>query len=273
MKGGVPPAPPRRLRTPKTPSKNLHVPAVKAAPFVPAELAARFAASGRAAGFRLEPFGEIAGCPLFALTKRTPGPRPRLYLSSGIHGDEPAPPLALLELLEAGAFDARADWFLCPLLNPAGLACGTRENAAGLDLNRDYRHLASPEIQSHVAWLRRQPNFDFTLCLHEDWESAGFYLYELNPQHRPSLAESIVAAVAKVSPIETAAIIDGRESAAPGIIRPVAAPLLRELWPEAIYLRAHHTTLTYTLESPSALPLPTRIAALRTAVETALTTL
>ncbi len=242
------------------------MPAVKAAPFVPAELAARFAAAARAAHFRVERFGEIADCPLLALTQRTPGPRPRIYLSSGIHGDEPAPPLALLELLESGFFDTRANWFLVPLLNPSGFTRGTRENAGGIDLNRDYKHLASPEIRAHVAWLQRQPAFDFTLCVHEDWESTGFYLYELNPAGRPSLAEPMVAAVAPLCPIETAALIDGRPSAAPGIIRPEADPLLRELWPEAIYLRAHHTTLTYTLESPSSLPLETRIAALRTAI-------
>ena len=89
----------------------------------------------------------------------------------------------------------------------------------------------------------------------------------LNPDNRPTYAESMIAAVSRVCPIDTAAVIDGRESAAPGIIRPIADPLLRELWPEAIYLRSHHTNLTYTLESPSALPLAQRIAALRTAVE------
>ena len=90
------------------------------APFDPPALAARFAAAARVAGFRVERFGDHAGTPLFALTKRPPGPRPRprIYLSAGIHGDEPAPPLALLALLEAGVFDDRAVWFLCPLLNP-----------------------------------------------------------------------------------------------------------------------------------------------------------
>ena len=245
-------------------------PETKAAPFDPLELVSRFESVGRGQDFRVERFGEIGGCPLIALTKRTAGPRPRIYLSSGIHGDEPAPPLAMLELLEAGFFDARADWLICPLLNPAGFARSTRETDGGIDLNRDYRHFLSAEIRSHVAWLRRQPNFDSALCLHEDWESAGFYLYELNPNQRPSLAESIVEAVSKVCPIETAAVIDGREADAPGIIRPVADPLLRDLWPEAIYLRAHHTPLTFTFESPSALPMPQRIAALRAAVATAI---
>ena len=54
-----------------------------------------------------------------------------------------------------------------------------------------------------------------------------------------------------------------------GIIRPVSDPLMRENWPEAIYLRAHHTQLGYTLETPSAFPLAQRIATMRAAVETA----
>jgi hypothetical protein len=72
-----------------------------------------------------------------------------------------------------------------------------RENAAGIDLNRDYRHLQSPEVRAHVDWLQRQPRFDVALCLHEDWESNGFYVYELNPDNRPSFAEKILEAAAK----------------------------------------------------------------------------
>lgn len=239
----------------------------------PPALAARFASAARAAGFRFERFGEHAGTPLFALTQRTPGPRPRIYLSAGIHGDEPAPPLALLEMLEAGVFDDRAVWFICPLLNPAGFLRASRENADGIDLNRDYKDLRSAEIRAHAAWLTGQPNFDLTLCVHEDWEAQGFYLYELNPMQRPSLAEPMIEAASKVCPIETATIIDGRAIDVPGIIRPVSDPLMRETWPEAIYLRAHHTALSYTIESPSAFPLAQRIAALRAAIEAALTRL
>jgi protein MpaA len=235
----------------------------------PRAVAARLAAAGRAAGLAMEHFGEAAGCPLFALTRRTPGPRPRIYLSAGIHGDEPAGPLALLELIEAGHFDRRADWFICPLLNPSGFLTGARENAEGLDLNRDYRDPRSAEIRAHVAWLRRQPNFDLMLCLHEDWEATGYYLYEQNPLDRPSLADPMLAAVARGCPIDPSGLIDGREARG-GIIRPVIDPWEREQWPEAIYLRVHHTTLGYTIESPSGFPLAQRVAAHRAAVEAAL---
>ncbi len=246
--------------------------AVKAAPVDPLALAARIEGAGAKAGFRVESYGDAGGLPLIALTKRTPGPRPRIYLSSGIHGDEPAPPLTILSLIESGEFDSRAVWFICPMLNPQGLAAGTRENAAGTDLNRDYRHHESPEIRAHVRWLARQPNFDLAMCVHEDWESVGFYLYELNPDKRPSLAETMIAAVSTVCPIDHSPLIEGREAKG-GIIRPILDPFEREKWPESIYLQVHHTRLSYTIETPSSLPLDTRIAALGGALKAAIAVL
>jgi hypothetical protein len=105
--------------------------------------------------------------------------------------------------------------------------------------------------------------------VHEDWESTGFYLYELNPDKRPSLAENMIKAVSKACPIDMSTLIEGREAKG-GIIRPSLNPAERDKWPEAIYLQVHHTRLSYTIESPSALPLETRISALRTAMRTAI---
>jgi hypothetical protein len=175
--------------------------------------------------------------------------------------------------MERGFFDRRAVWLICPLLNPVGFTKRTRENAEGVDLNRDYRALKSAEIQAHIRWLKRQPNFDLSLCVHEDWESKGYYFYELNPVGRPTLANAMIAAVEKVCPIETASVIDGREISERGIIRPVSDPLKRELWPESIYLRAHHTQLSYTLESPSDFAIEQRVAAHCAAIEAAVAAL
>ena len=244
--------------------------AVKACALDPLPWIEAFDTVARSQGFRAEPLVTIAGVPLSAYTKRTSGPRPRIYLSSGIHGDEPAAPPALLSLMEAGVFDDRANWFLCPLLNPTGFRLGTRENAEAIDLNRDYRDTHSSEIAAHIRWLRRQPNFDLTFCLHEDWETQGFYLYELNPDARPTLADAMITAARLHGPIETAALIDGRESAAHGIIRPDIDPILREQWPEAIYLGQHHCRLGYTLETPSVAPLAQRVATHAAAVQAAL---
>lgn len=243
-----------------------------ASPLAPREFTPRFDAAARAAGFAAEPFGEIEGHPLIAYVKTAATAR-AVYVSSGMHGDEPAPPWALLRLVEEDCFDARANWFVCPLLNPTGLARRTRENFQQLDLNRDYQHPTTAEVRAHVAWLARQPRFDASFCLHEDYDALGFYLYELNPDDRPTLADVTLAAAARHCPIESSAIIDGRESAAPGIIRPVSDPLLRAQWPEAIYLRRNHTTLSYTFETPTALPLEQRIATQAAALRAALAAL
>ncbi len=239
-------------------------------PLDPAAFAQRLQAAATARGFRVERFGEIAEMPLYAVTRRTGGLRPRIYVSAGIHGDEPAGPLAVLALLERGTFDDRATWFICPLLNPIGCLRRTRENADGLDLNRDYKALRSLEIQAHARWLQRQPNFDLGLCLHEDWEAQGYYLYELNPTQLPTLAGAMLTAVAAHCPVEEGTTIDGRQVAERGIIRPEDDPALREAWPEAIYLRAHHTRMSYTLESPSPLLISQRVDAHVAAVEAAL---
>jgi hypothetical protein len=195
--------------------------------------------------------------------------RNRVYLSAGIHGDEPAGPLAALQLLRDDRWPADAAIWLCPCLNPTGFPLNRRENAKGIDLNRDYRHLQSEEVRGHVGWLEGQPRFEVAMCLHEDWESHGFYVYEVNPDGQPSLAPRIIEAVATVCPIERAARIDNWP-AENGIIRPRLKPEERPQWPEAVHLITHNTRHSYTLEAPSDFPLPTRVAALVTGVRAAL---
>lgn len=193
----------------------------------------------------------------------------RVYISAGIHGDEPAGPLAVWQLLKENAWPDDLDLWLCPCLNPTGFPLNRRENSLGQDLNRQYLHLEAVETRAHIAWLARQPAFDLTLCLHEDWEAQGFYLYELNPDQRPSLAERIIEAVSCVCPIDSSALIEARPAKG-GIIRPSEDPLSRPQWPEAFWLLQHKTRLSYTLEAPSDFPLATRVNALVAAVKAAL---
>ena len=229
-------------------------------------------AAAQQAGWSTEVFHASEGFNWLALRRipsRVPHPALRLYLSTGIHGDEPAGPLAALQLLRENCWPADCDITLLPCLNPCGFQHNRRENGQGIDLNRDYRHFESAEIRAHVAWLEQQPLFNLSLCLHEDWESHGFYVYELNPENQPSLAEPIVAGVASVCPIDLSAIIEGREAKG-GIIRPNLDPRSRPQWPEAFWLLTHKTRLSYTLEAPSDFPLVTRVNALVAGVNAAL---
>jgi protein MpaA len=206
------------------------------------------------------------------LSIRNPQSPVRIYLSAGIHGDEPGGPLAVLRLLQQNQWPPSTEIRFCPCLNPTGFTLNRRENADGRDLNRDYRNPQTAEVRAHIAWLERQPHFDLYLCLHEDWESHGFYLYEQNPDNRPSLAGKIIAAVHEVCPINTSENIEGR-AAQGGIIRPNIKPHERPDWPEAFYLITRKSRQGYTLEAPSDFPLPVRVNALVTAVNVALRTL
>jgi murein peptide amidase A len=244
------------------------------------------AAAARQHGWTIETFGQQGEFNLFALHRPSPSTlnslarrseaktaqlSTRIYLSAGIHGDEPAGPVAALRLLQENPWPENAELWFCPCLNPLGFVLNRRENADGKDLNRDYRHGETAEVRAHIAWLERQPMFDLCLCLHEDWESHGFYVYELNPENRPSLAEAMMAGIAKVCPIDPSPVIEGRE-AKNGVIRPNLDPATRPQWAEAFYLIVNKTRYSCTLEAPSDFPLPTRVNALVTGVKAALAT-
>ena len=147
-----------------------------------------FARQAGERGWREEVFHEHGGVRISAWCRGPAQAARRVYISAGIHGDEPAGPLALLRLVRADHWPDQCEFLLCPALNPYGLAHNQRVNRDGLDLNRQYLKPVAPEVVSHCAWLTEQGRFDLALCLHEDWEAKGFYLYELNPDRLPAPA-------------------------------------------------------------------------------------
>lgn len=229
---------------------------------------ATFRQAAEAAGFTATLLAELDAGPLIAWER--PGNGPRVYLSAGIHGDEPAGPLAVLELLHQEFFTDEFHCYLCPALNPSGLAAVTRENACGADLNRDYWLRSTQEVIAHAAWLDRLPRPDCFISLHEDWETAGFYFYEINLTHEdPARAQRILRAVSPWFQPEPGPEIDGHEIREPGWIYHAAEPDLPEGWPEAIYLAKMGCPISFTFETPSRAPLKNRIAAHAAAVRAA----
>jgi len=194
---------------------------------------------------------------------------PRVYVSAGIHGDEPAGPLAIRQLLQENRWPSDMGFWICPCLNPSGFIHNRRENPDGVDLNREYLEPQAAETLAHIAWLEAQPKFDLCLCLHEDWEAHGFYIYELNPDNVRSLAPAVLDRISRVCPIDRSELIEGR-AAKNGVIRPDVDPRSRPQWPESLYLLTHKTRLSYTLEAPSDFALPLRVAALVIGVNTAI---
>src|SRR3569623_1605664 len=89
-----------------------------------------------AANWTCDTFFDQGDRTLRGYRRATPGARANLYLSAGIHGDEPSGPLALLELLKANNWPLANLWIV-PCLNPTGFRLNQRENAEGFDLNRE----------------------------------------------------------------------------------------------------------------------------------------
>jgi predicted deacylase len=220
---------------------------------------AEFAREARLRGFAGEVLLETAAGPIVAWERVGEGPR--VYVSSGIHGDEPAGPLAMLELMKGGDFVEGIHWMLVPKLNPAGLLARTRENSSGVDLNRDYLLRSTAEVAAHVRWLEKVPVPDLFLSLHEDWETRGFYLYEINlGEDRPERTRSIIEAVGPWFEAERGPLIDDHEAREDGWIYHAAEADVPEGWPEAIYVAKRGCALSYTFETPSSLALEDRVA-------------
>ncbi|MBC8127229.1 MAG: M14 family metallocarboxypeptidase [Gloeobacteraceae cyanobacterium ES-bin-144] len=227
-----------------------------------------FQHAAQAAGFSRTVLVETEAGPLVAWERPSDGPR--IYLSAGIHGDEPAGPLALLELMNQEFFRPAIDWAICPALNPTGLAAGSRDNVQGFDLNRDYLLRNLSEVKAHAGWLESKPTPTLFVSLHEDWETSGFYFYEINlGEDDATRAAAIIEAVRPWFPPECGPEIDGHEPRADGWIYHAAEADVPQGWPEAIFMAKKGCPLSFTFETPSHADLTSRVAAHCAAVRAA----
>jgi protein MpaA len=88
-------------------------------------------------GWRVEEFGRSRdGVPLRVFLPQGDGPIAGL-LTAAQHGEEADTALMARRLLERIPAD-ETRWAVVPVLNPDGLLNGTRQNAAGVDLNRNF---------------------------------------------------------------------------------------------------------------------------------------
>ena len=88
-------------------------------------------------GWRVEEYGRSRdGVPLRVFMPERDGPVTGL-LTAAQHGEEADAALLVRRLLERVP-GTETRWAVIPVLNPDGLLAGTRQNAAGVDLNRNF---------------------------------------------------------------------------------------------------------------------------------------
>ncbi len=193
-----------------------------------------------------------------------------IYISAGIHGDEPASCSGLIDWAEQHVTElAELPLLIYPCLNPWGLVNNNRNDAGGTDLNRVWESPATPFI-SYIIERIRNYQFDLALTLHEDFDGQGLYIYEPVPKgNLRSWGAKLIAAAAPFLPADPRKTIDGRR-AKDGMIRPAGKNLPFSELPEAVYLHLHHAQRTYTFETPSEYGLDRRTAAQAALVKSAI---
>lgn len=224
----------------------------------------RLKTAARGAGFRMGFYGQAGEWALPVLQREGKAHHGHVYLSAGVHGDEPAASLALLHLLRTRALPEELEYTILPMVNPVGLAKGTRHNGQGIDLNRDFGSSPkSPETRQQLDWLAGR-TFDLAICLHEDSDGEGFYLYShFNDESLRHLDQSALESAGQVLPIDERSEIDGLPARQGRVFPP--KDLIRrdrEDMPEALWLFYEFgVSAVFTTETGSAFSILDRVAA------------
>ena len=209
-----------------------------------------------------------------------------VFLSAGMHGDEPAGVEALLRFLELSnrrTGEGIKKWYdkyqftIIPCINPTGLENGTRENIKGIDLNRKFGGKAGKDTPEEVRILQRAvegKRLDLYIDFHEDIEGEGFYLYEVLHKGGRCVGGEIIADMSMRYTIDLRDRIDGFHNFR-GVICPQKEektfPVRRSNLPFPLYMYLNGTQSCLTMESPTLFPWEDRVAMHLTAMEIALT--
>ncbi len=234
-----------------------------------AELVARVAAASTAEGLTLtrRPIDELGLDLLRVDVAAQTADAARVGLFAGVHGDEPAGVAAALEFLEERRWTRHPSvaFSVFPCLNPTGFTLGTRENADGVDINRQYDRDDTPETRTLRAMVKHDA-FDAFIDAHEDPDEDGFYVYAFLED--PAWHPSIVQAVAERGPVTGKAEVDETPVEA-GLISVgegrTQAEAFQEYmqggdWPLPFYLYSRGMRSGMTTETPGQIDLATRVA-------------
>lgn len=228
----------------------------------------RWRAVGEKAGLEWEEYGELDGYPLVCLSGGDAGEE-SIYLSAGIHGDESGAVEGLIRWGE-GSIDLLKGLavVIMPCLNPWGLTNNSRHDKRGRDLNRLFDH---PRVQPIAAWRRvyERRRYSLGLCLHEDYDAPGIYVYELAKTLEGQVGGRIIEVCEGILPRHPGSDLYGVPLSDGVAYRPEEfEEVIREIdgMPEAIFLYLKGTQVSLTFETPSEYSLYDRVRAQERAI-------
>jgi protein MpaA len=182
-----------------------------------------------------------------------------IYLSAGIHGDEPASTEGLYQWAELHRSVLRSiPVMMFPCLNPWGLIHNRRTDSENRDLNRCYHLDGIPRIDAQKELMRGR-KFRLAMCLHEDYDAQGVYLYEIRKK-LTTFGRELLAAAGYYVPIDGRRTIEGRRADQGWIARKIDLKKF-PMVAEGIFLALNHSDRTITAETPSEYDLRPRVQA------------
>jgi len=140
-------------------------------------------------------------------------PRIKIAIFAGLHGDEPAAILGLIDFVrqldENPMLGRDYQLWIYPMCNPSGYVDGTRHARSGLDLNREFWKISGePEVKLLEEEIRRQ-KFDGIISLHSDDTSNGVYGFVRGATLTRHLLQPALAAAEAALPTNRESHIDG----------------------------------------------------------------
>ena len=140
-------------------------------------------------------FANNPQAPPFIVIKNTvKNPKKKVLLTGGIHGDEPAGVLGIinnLELIDELCKENSIECTIIPCLNISGYKLNTRNNISNQDINREF-HFETSNLEARYFIENFKDSYDLNIDFHEtcpedssDVAQAGdrlpneFYLYEV----------------------------------------------------------------------------------------------
>ncbi len=223
----------------------------------PEVLISQWRSVAQQAGLEIFSLGEAGGERVYALSGGGSGRS--VYLSAGVHGDEPAAVWGLLEWAKSHAWRRGDHRFLIfPCLNPWGFRRNVRLDFRGRDLNRRFHVKRDPLIGSwRRALIGRVPSV--AVCLHEDYDAEGCYVYERSDGGRV-FARAALQRAGEILPVDRRRLIEGRP-ARDGLIRRREDGSDVVGRPEALALWDLGCPFALTFETPSEREFALRVAA------------
>ncbi len=191
----------------------------------------------------------------------SPEDKIQVAITAGMHGDEAEGIYAIYrwinEIYHRPGLLNFYTFYLYPMLNPYGFEYATRENANGVDLNREFQD-APREIESLILKKEFQTRrIDGLINLHADDDSEGLYGYANGPILSQSLVKPALLAASTIIPVNFNDIIDGHRAEG-GIIKESVPGSLRPLTQHS---SAGHEPFDVTLETPNLVSLVSRATA------------